>query len=103
MPEAIEITRLRAAIDQFKARQPRDLPDGVMEALERTEKELSRVEPGNDSPGAREAAKASTGTGVPFQHAAKGPDKASPGQREAAGLSAEMMKAAQAIHDASRK
>ena len=87
MPESVEVTRLKAALEQFKARTPRDLPQSVLRGIEEVEKQLGRVEPVRDTPGAREAQGAATvGTGVHFSKAAKGPDQPSAGQREAAGV-----------------
>lgn len=96
MPEPIEVTRLRQALDQFKGRMPRDLPRGVTDALEGLEKQLGEQAPERDTPGSRAAAEAQ-GTGVPMEKAARGPDAPSPGQREAQGRSGEMSEAAQAI------
>lgn len=97
MPEPIEVTRLKQAVEQFEARKPRDLSDGFTAALAALNKELGRGTPeGAESPGQR-AANEAGGTGVPLKYAAKGPDQPSPGQREARGISNQIQEAAQRI------
>lgn len=86
MSEPVELTRLRQAIDQFKARQPRDLSENVTKALGGLEEALTQHAPtGRDTPGTRAAKEVgyAGGTGVPLREAAKGEDKPSPGQQEA--------------------
>jgi hypothetical protein len=103
----VEVARLLSAIEQFEARAPRDLPQGVMEKIAEIKQEVSQVTPSRDTPGMREAEKlmkpgqagdtGESGTGVHFSKAASGPDAPSPGQREAMNVSQEISKAAQTI------
>jgi hypothetical protein len=87
MPASVEIARLRQAIEQFTARPPRDLPDGVLERLQEVGNALGTHNPSGrgDSPGARETAKAAgtDATGVDYRHAGRGSDQPSPGQSAA--------------------
>ncbi len=93
-----EAQRLLQALEHFSSRtRGAELPDGVSEAVGGLQKALGQPMPGRDTPGAREALSLApgTGTGVPMEQAAKGPDSASPGQREASSLSAAIDKAAE--------
>jgi ribosomal protein S6E (S10) len=100
-----EVQRLLQAVEHFKARtRGAELPKGAQEAVDGLTKALGQPMPGRDTPGAREAlsvAPGTTGTGVPMEQAAKGPDAPSPGQREAQGqgstVSEEIAKAAAEI------
>jgi len=78
--------KLMNAIAEFSQNPPRELPDGVLEAIQGLGKDLSGFA-GNPeaSPGQREAMKVAPGTdgtGAPFPSAAKGVDGPSPGQLE---------------------
>lgn len=102
MPQPVEVTRLTQAIEQFRTRQPRDLPDGLLEKIQEVENELGSYAPaGGDSPGQREVTQVAGGdpnaTGTPYPQAAKGPDKPSPGQREVANVSKQIEEAAATI------
>lgn len=107
MPRPVEITRLEQAIEQFEARAPRDLPDGVSQALSSLKESLGTVEPGaDDSPGkqaAQEVAAGTDGTGEHYSKAARGSDQPSPGQREAASVSGDIEKAAASIAEKLKK
>lgn len=88
MSGGAETQRLLQAVERFKSRtQGEELPKGAQEAVDGLTKALGAPMPGRDTPGAREAIQAApgTGTGVPMEQAAKGPDQPSPGQREAQG------------------
>jgi ribosomal protein S6E (S10) len=99
MSQAVQ--RLLQAVENFKTQtRGAELPQGAQEAVEAVQKALGQPMPGRDTPGAREALKlapGTTGTGVPMQDAAKGPDGPSPGQREAKSVSAAIDEAAAAI------
>ena len=104
MPAPVEIVKLQQAISAFKERAPQDLPDGVMEGLDKIGSSLNDyAPPGGDSPGHRAAGEAqgqapgTDGTGEHYSKAAKGPDGPSPGQKEAQRLSEEMMQAAERL------
>ncbi len=95
-----EVLRLRQAIEQFKARQPHGLPEGVIKGLDQVVKELGRDEPARDTPGASEVARlapGTDGTGEHFSRAALGNDGPSPGQREARGIQSDVQQAAREI------
>lgn len=103
MPSA-ELQRLLQAVEHFQSRtKGAELPKGVSEALQGLQKAAGTPQPTRDTPGAREAMKASggtRGTGEHFSVAATGPDGPSPGQREAqgsGGVSKEIHEAAAAI------
>jgi hypothetical protein len=108
MPRPVEVTRLEQAIEQFKARSPQNLPDGVTQALDGLRESLSTIEPdAGDSPGrqaAQEVAAGGTnGTGEHYSKAARGADQPSPGQREAASVSGDIEKAAASIAEKIKK
>jgi hypothetical protein len=93
-----EVQRLLQAVEHFKARtRGAELPKGAEDAITGIEKAFSQPMPGRDSPGEKEALKASTGTGAALRDAAKGPDTPSPGQREAAAISEQIEQAAAQI------
>lgn len=98
-----EVQKLLQAVEHFKARtRGAELPKGAQEAVDGLTKALGQPMPGRDTPGAREALKLApgqgTGTGVPMEQAAQGPDAPSPGQQAAGGaVSGEITKAAEAI------
>jgi len=79
--------RLINAIAEFQNNPPRELPDGVMEAITSLGGDLQGYAGNPDaSPGQREAMKMAPpteGTGNPFPQAATGIDSPSPGQIEA--------------------
>lgn len=88
MPQPIEVTRLAQAIEQFRGRAPRDLPDGVLDSINDIYSQLTDTYPDmGESPG-KQAAKSAglapgtDGTGEHYSKAAQGPDGPSPGQRE---------------------
>lgn len=98
MPESIEVTRLKQAIEQFEARKPRDASPSLLSALAGVNKELGRTSSDTEtSPGHRAAEQSSYGTGVPLKYAAQGPDKPSPGQKAARGVSDDIRAAASRI------
>lgn len=107
MARPLEITRLEQAIEAFEARMPNDLPDGFAEKLGELKQQLGEHEPqGDASPGQQAVANATgatEGTGVHYSRAARGPDKPSPGQREALGVSADIEEAAASISDRLRR
>jgi hypothetical protein len=99
MPQPVEVARLQQAFEQFQARAPRNLPDGVMDKLNEVMGELGSFDASaaDDSPGKREARNLAPGTdgvGEHYKKAAKGPDGPSPGQREARNLTSEIQQAA---------
>lgn len=95
-----EAQRLLQAIEHFKARtRGAELPEGTDKALEGLSKVLGVPTADRNTPGGRAAlgaAPGTRGTGEHISRSAKGPDQPSPGQR-AAGVSAEIDKAAQQI------
>jgi hypothetical protein len=100
-PAPVEFARLTQAVEQFRERQPRDLPDGVDQALTSLAEALGGVdhEGRGDSPGQREvsAVTGTDGTGEHHSKAARGIDQPSPGQREVTSVSAGIQKAAAAL------
>ena len=78
--------RLLSALQDFSENPPRDLPDGVVEAINELGTNLSGYNgPDTASPGQKEAMKVAAGTdgtGEHFTKAAVGVDGPSPGQRE---------------------
>ena len=74
-----------AALNSFMENPPRDLPDGVTDALKGVIDSLKGYDQAAQSPGEREVAQltgATDGTGVAYPQAARHEDKPSPGQRE---------------------
>lgn len=95
-----EVQRLLQAVEHFKARSKgAELPKGAMEAVDGLAKALGEPMPARDTPGAREALKASqgTGTGTALRHAATGTDGPSPGQREVQGIQEQIQQAVASI------
>lgn len=78
-----ETAKLAQAIEQFMENPPRDMPDGLSDQLKELGQGLRGYDgAGEESPGTREAMKATTGTGESYKVAATGNDQPSPGQRE---------------------
>lgn len=102
MPVPVEVARLITAIEQFEQRSPRDLPGGVLDSLKGVREQLGGYDTrssGEQTPGQKEVQKVNKGTdgtGAPYSDP-RGPDKPSPGQREAMGVSQEIGTAMSAL------
>ena len=71
------------ALNNFMENPPRDLPDGAADMLKQVSDSLKGYnDTGHMSPGEKEAAKFTDGTGNPYPTAARGEDNPSPGQQE---------------------
>ena len=71
------------ALNSFMENPPRDLPENAAEMLKEVSNSLKGYnDTGHKSPGEREAAKVTDGTGNPYPTAARNEDQPSPGQKE---------------------
>lgn len=85
MPEALDphTLALVQAIEKFMENPPRDMPDGLGDQLKSVGQTLRGYGVGDDiSPGMKDAAQATDGTGESYKVAATGKDVPSPGQQE---------------------
>jgi hypothetical protein len=71
-----------AALNEFVEKSPNRLSDEVTASLKSVGQELQGYAQQSQSPGQKEAAKYTDGTGNPYGQAALGEDQPSPGQRE---------------------
>jgi hypothetical protein len=78
-----QTSKLVQAIEQFMENPPQDLPQGLPEQLKELGTSLRGYGgEGDESPGMKEAMKATNGTGESYKLAGTGKDVPSPGQRE---------------------
>jgi len=76
-------SKLVQAIEEFMENPPRDMPEELVGQLKELGTGLRGYDgAGEESPGMREAASVTNGTGESYKVAATGDDRPSPGQRE---------------------